>query len=371
MKKSLIIISTIIIVFLVIGGTFTFIYNHSTDLYTSIKYKDGYNIETVALNNDNSNSLGISNSAYNYIKTTSVFGSYVITKGINPNPENVYTNGIAHLSFSINNKGQLNVKITSITDSNGNSYLDKLPEKEFNVSINGEKLKYITKDNQYIYLLTENGNLFVFEFDDIHHDPDTFSEDLKKIKQNRFYKEIKNNSVKEMFFYKENNESEYQYRLYVLLNNTSRINVLSGGTFEENESIAYFYRFGNASLLIMRDGTIKYCGSFQRENCNSSNIGQIIVDENNKKIEISSIFETTNSELIVIDTKKNIFYEKFDNRNHTVINHLNKLNNKTVEGYTYISKKKEPNILSELIVNYTNGTRSIFTRVNKKGIFIK
>ncbi len=344
--------------------------NEQIDKLEKYVHDDNYVIESFDLVLDNDFSISekdfytIGLKEYSVGVTMSIFG------GENSNGYKKFKNGFATVNFKINNNGELVVEIIYLQDADGNSYLDKISDKKFTVSIKNEKIKYMVSDDKFIFLLTDKGNLYSSIFRTSSTNVE-LEEDLNNLKKKIWYDNMTDGNIKEILSYHQNDESDVS-TIYLLLNDGNKINIYSKKKIEESEKYVASLRFGNARMVVNNKGNIEFCSGWEgKEKCTEDTVGGIITDENNKPIKVASMFDTENSEIFIIDSNGNIYGEKYVNTNHKVIKTLKKYNNKKVKGYTYVSKAGQRYMLKELVVDYTDGTHGYFGEISRLQIYIK
>lgn len=364
MKKKIIIILSILI--LITISILIAIYIFRTDLYIKYKYKNNFNIEEKYVNNDLSK-IQISDKITNYITTKEVY-TYITLSKSGVGTSEIYTNGQANLKFYITEEKNAILEFTNITDSKGTSYLEELEDKQIKININKEHAKYLTYDQNFLYILTEEGNLYGFTLNQLNNNVE-FENNISYIKKGACFLELTTKNIKDIIQYSNNNQTTT--RIYALLDTGELINIRTKEKFEDEEKCVSNFRFGNARLAINRDATIQYCNGYDDyvNKCTDDYLSDVITDTNGNIITIYSIIEYK-SNLYIIDTKGNIYKEPYDNQNHQKITKLKKYNNKNVEKLIFISKSSSRYILKDLIIYYSNGTRTIFKDISQLDIYV-
>lgn len=366
-NKGLYIIFILITIIALGIGVFFLVYKFNNNLYIKLNKKDllvdRYVIGRNVIETDDSivNASNIIES--NLEKTFNIY--FTIPKDGSSDAKFIKS-GSASVEYTIKEKS-LVLKIINLISIEEGEYTSELEQKEYVMTFSGEKIKNGTYNNSFFYILTENGNIYRYRME---RDGSTimFENSLFNFTGNNDDKFNKSDVLfangKSVYVdFKAKELVEYNNKIYALTDDGKYMS-LSPVSYYDYKNLEYDYinisdtfRFYNHLLIFNNKSNARHCTKYLINECDENNTYDLIKDNTGNVITISAVIEVNDS-IYLIDTKGNLYFEKYDRNNtNIVIETVSKhVENRVVE-IVYFYKSSEPAKLEKLAILFDNGTR--------------
>ena len=379
-NKGLYIIIVLIFIIGLAIGAFFLVYKFNNNLYIKLNKKDllvdRYVIGRNVIESDNSITNDSNIIESNLDKTFNIY--FTIPKDGSSDAKFI-KRGSASAEYTIK-ENSLVLKITNLFSNEEGEYTSELKQKEYIMTFSGEKIKNGTYDNSYFYILTENGNIYCYRME---KDGSTtmFENSLLNFEGNndqKFNKTDIHFGVDKSIYvdFKGKELVKYNNKIYALTDDDKYMS-LSPVTYYDYKNLEYDYtgnsdtlRFYNYLLIVNNKSNVRQCADFEVNKCDENNTYDLIKDNAGNVITVSAAIEANDS-IYLIDTKGNLYVEKYDrNNDNIIIETVNKYEENRVVEIVYFYKSSEPYMIENAVILFDNGTRLEVGKISRLDILI-
>jgi len=379
-NKGLYIIVVLIFIIGLAIGAFFLVYKFNNNLYIKLNKKDllvdRYVIGRNVIESDDSITNDSNIIESNLEKT---FNIYFTIPEDGSSDTKFIKSGSASAEYTIKEKS-LVLKITNLFSREEGEYTSELKQKEYVMTFSGEKIKNGTYDNSYFYILTENGNIYRYRME---KDGSTtmFENSLLNFEGNndqKFNKSDIHFGVGKSIYvdFKAKELVKYNNKIYALTEDGKYMS-LSPATYDDYMNLEYDYagnsdtlRFYNYLLIVDNKSNVRQCADFEVNKCDENNTYDLIKDNADNIITISAAIEANDS-VYLIDTKGNLYVEKYDrNNDDIIIETVNKFGENRAVEIVYFYKSSEPYMIENVAILFDNGTRLEVGKISRLDILI-
>ncbi len=232
------------------------------------------------------------------------------------------------------------------------------------INIDYEKPKYVIVISdivRYVYILTENGNVYLNSVQSM------YSNDIEEFLN---FSKINNlSNVSEMFVYVKTPYFMINNQLYTAYGEIAYHDTIikeDAADIETSTGNFYFMQVGNDGLLYKNVIKKTYMiGSPESTNSiltHQKQENELFKDSNNESILVSVLFNI-NDDTYLIDTKGNYYkIESLDNKEIKLVS----VNSKRV---TSVDKYSKSSIVQKIDINYSDGTKSTYSQDVSKSMW--
>lgn len=379
-NKGLYIIIVLIFIIGLAIGAFFLVYKFNNNLYIKLNKKDllvdRYVIGRNVIESDDSITNDSNIIESNLEKTFNIYFT-ILEDG--SSDAKFIKRGSASAEYTIKEKS-LVLKITDLFSREEGEYTSELKQKEYVMTFSGEKIKNGTYDNSYFYILTENGNIYRYRME---KDGSTtmFEASLLSFAGNndqKFNKADVHFGVDKSIYvdFKAKELVEYNNKIYALTEDGKYMS-LSPATYDDYMNLEYDFtsnsdtlRFYNYLLIVDNKSNVRQCADFEVNKCDENNTYDLIKDNADNIITISAAIEANDS-VYLIDTKGNLYVEKYDrNNDNIIIETVNKYGENRAVEIVYFYKSSEPYMIENVAILFDNGTRLEVGKISRLDILI-